>query len=401
MRSVAIALCGVALAILVSCGHERRDIVVWKVGSPNTAGKPDATIPSELRVRAARSGLTVRIESFATAGFASTFREAIKRNNTPDLIAFYNFTVLSGITTPLEHFEGIDPVPVDAADFIQIRETFDSLLAPTRGWVFGYKKSRNYADAKALALSSPECAPGDSWPRSETELAGVATNVATSYMQWNRNSIRSVSDPERLETAVTGYGPGNLQFPMRWEPAEVRAVTLCGLRGNNHLAMAWTNVSAESRGEIGHTRIVVILRKDGSGWRLLVAARDPVTNRDFVNDLRARQTLFPFPSRDRSVPAPAFLLSPPPMASPVPADGERFGIFSWQKSPSTDVAMQIAEFAYDNDARMFVVDPIGNASHQQISEAKLWHTNSIWQWRVWSVNAAGDVAFSESRPMPH
>ena len=38
---------------------------------------------------------------------------------------------------------------------------------------------------------------------------------------------------------------------------------------------------------------------------------------------------------------------------------------------------------------------------QQILEGKLWHTNSIWQWRVWSVNAAGDVAFSESRPMPH
>ena len=102
-----------------------------------------------------------------------------------------------------------------------------------------------------------------------------------------------------------------------------------------------------------------------------------------------------------TLPAPALLLSPAPMAYPVAANGERFGIFTWQKSPSRDVVTEIAEFAYDDDARMFLVDPISNVPVQQISEGKLWHTNSIWQWRVWSVSAAGDVAFSESRPLPH
>ena len=89
------------------------------------------------------------------------------------------------------------------------------------------------------------------------------------------------------------------------------------------------------------------------------------------------------------------------MAYPVASNGERFGIFTWQKSPSKDVVAEIAEFAYDNDARIFLVDPITDGPGQQISEDKLWHTNSIWRWRIWSVSGAGDVAFSESRPLPH
>ena len=63
------------------------------------------------------------------------------------------------MTTRLEKFGGIEPVPVEADDFIQIRETFDSLVAPTRGWVLSYKKSREHAAVKELALSPPECAP--------------------------------------------------------------------------------------------------------------------------------------------------------------------------------------------------------------------------------------------------
>jgi len=398
MRSSAIGLCVVLLSTLLSCTRGAREIVVWKVGSPNTLDKPAATIPPELRRLADRSGLTLRIESFAAAGFPATFREAIKRDSAPDLLAFYNSGVMIGVTTPLEKFDGVDAVPVKPADFFEIRETFDSLLAPTRGWVFGYTKSRNHAAVKELALSPPECATGDSWPGNEQELAAVVTNVVTSYLQWNTNGLQNVADPERLETA---YRPESRGIFTRSEPAAVREVRLCGLRGNDQLAMAWTNVSAESRDEIGHTRVVVILRKSPSEWKLLVASRDPVTNRDFVYDLRTRPALFPSPSRVRSAPAPPQLLSPAPMASPVAANGERFGMFTWQRSPSKEVVTEIAEFAYDNDARMFLVDPIPNVPDQQISEGKLWHTNSIWRWRIWSVSSAGDVAFSDSRPLPH
>jgi len=401
VRSPATSLCVVLLSTLLSCTQGSRQIVVWKVGSPNSLDKPAATIPSEFRALAAGSGLTLRIETFAAAGFPATFREAIKRDSTPDLVAFYNFEVMRGVITPLQHFDGIDQVPVEAADFIQIRETFDSLLAPTRGWVFGYKKSRHHAAVKELALSPPQCAAGDSWPGNEKELAAFVTNAVTSYLQWNKTSLQSVADPERLETAIPAYRPESRGIFMRWEPAAVRDVKLCGLRRNDQLAMAWTNVSAESRDEIGHTRVVVILRRDLSGWKLLVASRDPVTNRDFVYDLRARPALFSSSPRAHSVPGPPLLLSPPPMAYPVASNGERFGIFTWQKSPSKDVVAEIAEFAYDNDARIFLVDPITDGPGQQISEDKLWHTNSIWRWRIWSVSGAGDVAFSEIRPLPH
>jgi hypothetical protein len=397
-RPLAIGLCGVLLLALLSCGQEPREIVIWKVGSSNTAEKPAATVPPELRALAARSGLTLRIESFPMAGFAATFRAAVKRNSAPDLLAYYNYGVLSGITTPLPQFDSVKPVPVGAMDFIQIRETFDSLLAPTRGWVMAFKHSRNHSAVKALALSPPECAPGDSWQDTDKELASAVTDIVTAYLQWNKDRLRSVADTERLETEIPAY---RRLSAVPWEPAAVHAVKLCGWRGNSRLAMAWTNVSAESQGEIGHTRIVVVLRKDPSGWKLLVASRDPVTNRDFVNDLRIRPRLLLSPSASLIAPAPVVLLSPAPMAYPMTADGKGFGTFSWKEIAERDVVAEIAEFAYDNDARMFLVDPMSSRSVQELSEAKLWHTNSIWQWRVWSLNAAGDIAFSESRPLPH
>jgi hypothetical protein len=95
------------------------------------------------------------------------------------------------------------------------------------------------------------------------------------------------------------------------------------------------------------------------------------------------------------------LLSPPMMLDPTPAAGERFGDFTWQSSQSLDVVAEIVEFAYENDARMFLTDPADAVSAQRISSGSLWTTRSVWQWRVWSVTNAGDVAFSESRPFPH
>jgi hypothetical protein len=396
----AVGLCTIPLLRFVSHAQEPQEIVVWKVGSPFVGNMPPATIPPNLRALAARFGFRFRIQSFRAAGFASTFQQAVARNTSPDLVAFDNFGIMIGITTPLGRFDGLAGT-AGAADLISVSGSLDSLLAPGRGWVYAHRKSRNYAAVTKLALATPECVPGDSWPEAQKALGNVVTNVVTAYLEWDAGRVRSFADHDRLETMIPADRPEGLLTPRAFERAKVGMVRLCGLRGGNRLAVAWTNVSTESRSRLGHTPVLVILRKAASNWKLLVASTDPITNRVFVNDLRARPLLFTAAAGNRNIPAPAGLLSPASMVYPAIPSGERFGSFSWQASQSRDVATQFVEFAYDDDARMFLVDPSRGAPVQRISDGRLWHTNSIWRWRVWSITAGGDVSFSESRQLPH
>ena len=202
---------------------------------------PPAAIPTDLRALAARLGFRFRIQSFRAAGFASSFQQAVTRNAPPDLVAFDNFGIMMGATTPLGRFDGIAET-AGAADFVQVSGSFDSLLAPGRGWVYAHSKSRNYAAVTKLALATPECVPGDSWPEAQKELGNVVTNVVTAYLEWDAGRVRSFADHDRLETMIPADRPEGLLGPRPLERAKVGTVRLCGLRGSKRLAAAWTNV---------------------------------------------------------------------------------------------------------------------------------------------------------------
>jgi hypothetical protein len=398
MRFFATVLGGVLLALSTDPGAQAlTEIVVWTVGSPHRGDiPPTRPIPIDLQAATARFGARLRVEAFPPAGFDSVFRQAASTGTAPDLIAFDNFGIMEGITTSLGRFEGIAVDPADKADFIHVTTAFDSLLGPARGWVYAYKKSLNHAVAKKLALRPPECSRQDAWPITEKALGDIVSAAAVAYMEGKADNLRLVADRERLETKVSTD-----RVSWRQEAARVSTIQLCGLRGTDHLAFAWATVSSEAPSKLGHTPIVVILRKAASNWRVLVVSRDPITTGRFVDDLRARRTLFSEVARGGAPPLPAVLLSPAMMLDPTPVPGERFGDFTWQSSQSLDVAAEIVEFAYENDARIFLTDPARTVSDQRISSGSLWTTRSVWQWRVWSVTNAGDVAFSESRPFPH
>ncbi len=83
-----------------------------------------------------------------------------------------------------------------------------------------------------------------------------------------------------------------------------------------------------------------------------------------------------------------------------PANGERFGTFEWQSSASEDVVAEIVEFAYDDDARLFF-RPVMPGSKRQLSAGQLWTTKSLWIWRVWSITATSDIAFSNAWTFPN
>jgi hypothetical protein len=62
---------------------------------------------------------------------------------------------------------------------------------------------------------------------------------------------------------------------------------------------------------------------------------------------------------------------------------------------------EIVEFAYQDDARLFLRRPVLSESRGQISAGQLWTTRSTWKWRVWSITRTGDVVFSDARTFPH
>src|SRR5262245_49359020 len=84
---------------------------VWRVGSPHRGDTPTTPVAAALKVRALDLGYRLAIESYPAIGFAARFREAIARNEPPAIIAFDNFGVMDGITTPLGRFEGIGQEP--------------------------------------------------------------------------------------------------------------------------------------------------------------------------------------------------------------------------------------------------------------------------------------------------
>jgi hypothetical protein len=95
------------------------------------------------------------------------------------------------------------------------------------------------------------------------------------------------------------------------------------------------------------------------------------------------------------------LRSPQNGRFPVAPTAERFGNFAWQSSMSDDVVAEIAEFSYQDDARLFLLRPLKPGVPRHVSAGQLWSTQGDWTWRVWSISGSGEIAFSEQRTFVH
>ena len=124
-------------------------------------------------------------------------------------------------------------------------------------------------------------------------------------------------------------------------------------------------------------------------WRLLVVART-----------HCQQALVSYRScsscRGESsddIPASGGAAGPASGCLPGTSQGQRFGSFTWRSGSSTARALEIVEFAYDDDARLFVRP----SDRARSVCSPIWFTRSTWHWRVWTVNRAGDISLSERR----
>jgi hypothetical protein len=226
-------------------------------------------------------------------------------------------------------------------------------------------------------------------------------------------SLSAFEDAARLHTGAASQRKLQEFFPLRpitrsdihtgvVGEVHVSETNVCGFWGNDHLAFVQTVSTYESAKALGRLTVLLIFRNQQSQWQLLTASTDPISNTEFVNAIPKLAALLQTPWTPDDRPAPAKLLSPEDGQYPEPPAGQRFGDFSWQPSTSTDVVAEIVEFAYKDDARLFVRFLTGDhLASQEISDGMLWGTLSVWQWRVWSISDAGTISFSESRSFPN
>jgi hypothetical protein len=161
------------------------------------------------------------------------------------------------------------------------------------------------------------------------------------------------------------------------------------------------NASYQADTTLGHASVLLGFRRTSSPWQIIVAARDPISNQDFVTSLPSLSRALVRDTSAGRQPMPAILQSPDGGQFPVPPNGDRFGNFTWQSSTSGDVVAEIGEFRYRDDARLFLLQPRHQGVPQQVSAGQLWSTRDEWAWRVWSITQSGEVAFSEARTFVH
>lgn len=375
---------------------EERLITVWKVGSPYQGDTPDTTIPPDLEQAAEKMGLKIMVNAFPAVGFAQQFFEAFKKGQEPDVLAINNYGIIDGITTPLGDFTGIASDEAIRAKLVEVTESLVgleglNLFGNKNGWEFLVTTSKHSKAAKLLALRSPECKQRWNLTPLTQDLQESAIPIARAYLQGDRKSLAAWEDPERLHTDV--------EVPRLFDVSEIKGY---GYWGDQRLAFVPVVSSYESAKKMGQISLLLILRKQQTQWQLLTASADPVSMSKFLEGIPKLVKLLNAARTPGENPPPAKLLAPEDGQSPVPAHGQRFGDFVWQPSTSTDVVAQIIEFAYNEDARLFLRFFSGNSpASDQLSAGQLWTTRSLWRWRVWSISDSGAISFSEARSFSH
>jgi hypothetical protein len=267
-------------------------------------------MPPQLAREAAVRGWRLSIDAFPAEGFSTRFFDAIADGSAPDLLVFDNFGIIDGITTGLGNFVGIGRDPVMRARLIQVTTSFDDLLAPARGWTFLVTSSANHAAARELALRTPTCAGRPNGWTLPGDLADVVPEIATAYLTGDTATMLSHADAERLSGVRRDR-----------EPVMVGGVAVCGGWGNGRLAFVAVNASFQADTTIGDAPLLFAFRKTSFPWQLLVAARDPVSNRGFVRLLPWLAKVLAGEVDAGAVPEAATLRSPPDGRFPIPATG--------------------------------------------------------------------------------
>ena len=385
--------------------HQTGLIRVWKVGSPHSGDLPKTGIPVTLQHETEKLNYTIEIKAFRAAGFAKIFSEALEKHNEPEVIAFDNFSVLTGSTTNLDRFDGILADEQVPSSLVMVSESLEG-LQPT-GWVMLVRTARNYEAAKALAMR---------WPTCNSSGSAVVTGLASEELQSAQEAAIAAArayltcDTPRL-AGLSDQARQGVQCFLPRTDRRVDAVELCSISGNSNLIFASliSLFEAERRelrtyGQdwlpptiLGHQSLLAILRHSNGGWNLLAITDDVLS----VNASAALQ-FERLSARLGNTPENQAVAVPQLVSKdgiyPRPTPGKRFGDFVWQPSTSANIVGQVAEFnAVFPDREFTRLFPL-SADQGQLSTGKLMgDTKSPFRWRVWAITKNGGILFSETR----
>jgi hypothetical protein len=343
----------------------------------------------DLKLRAKELGSRIQIESYPAKGFARVFFDAMELHQEPDLIAFDNMGIIDGSSTPLGGSTGIGSSATVRKALVKVTGSLKDLTGGNGGWQYLVSTSKNHEAARRLALQPPDC--DASLPSSQVpvDVQQLSQSVSRLYLEQS-SSLRSYEDSQRL-----------IAEGVRREPLRVSETKTCGYWGNRRLAFVSLNSTYESEKTIGQIPVLLILRNQNNSWKLLAATTDPISTSSFLQEIPRFSQFLQAPSSQEGSLLPASHLSPLSGQAPTPIPGQRFGEFSWQPSSSEDVVAEIVEFAYQDDARLFLRPRQKAAETDAISAGLLWTTKSEWQWRIWSISNGGDVVFSQIGSFGH
>jgi hypothetical protein len=221
-------------------------------------------------------------------------------------------------------------------------------------------------------------------------LEESAVAIARAYLRGDSVSLAALEDQERLHTDAPERRQLNVTETKGW-----------GYWGDERLAFVPVVSTYESARAVGQISLLLILRKPHTQWKLLAASTDPISTSVFPEGIPKLASLLKEARAPGKNPLPARLLAPEDGQYPIPPQGQRFGDFVWQRSASSDVVAQIIEFAYKDDARLFLrFTSRDTSATDRISAGQLFHTTrSHWRWRVWSISDSGAISFSEARSL--
>src|SRR6185369_1542717 len=97
----------------------------------------------------------IEVEAFRASGFAAKFRDALQNHDEPEILAFDNYGVISGVQTQNGWVEGVDADSLVASSLALVHETLASLQQ--RGWVMLVRSAVNYEAALVLSMRPAEC----------------------------------------------------------------------------------------------------------------------------------------------------------------------------------------------------------------------------------------------------
>jgi hypothetical protein len=386
--------CCVVLSVFLSTAYlsaehrpSSREIVVWRVGSPYADDTPDTAIPPELKHRAQLQGKRLTMKAYPARGFAQLFFNAFEAHREPDILTFTNMGVLqgNGSVTGISSSE-----PVKRA-LVHAEGSLSALNGAQGGWQYLLRTSNNWEAARELAMPAPECEGSTQSGGAPEALSEQLPAMAKAYLE-RSSDFAQYEDPEHLRSEGT-----------RRAPIKVKETRVCALGGNNNFAFAMLRSSYESADALGQISSLLILRGNGGYWHVLAASTDPISTGAFAASLTGLISQLQKPGHDHA-PTPrdtAQLLSPGDGHAPTPVQDERFGNFVWQPAGAENLVAEIVEFAYQNDARLFLRLNPGLQQTEMISSGQLWTSKSEWIWRVWSINSEGKIAFSPTRRFSH